>query len=123
MGAEEGIGADGDGGGGPAFRLVYSGGALEYLMTYLSPACRYRFRVRRLRGTGHIQRRLPVLLAGILHPLRQAMHLQILQRNASDASSSASARLPPPQQVGTWLPPTHQVGIRCLGETLPSTHP
>lgn len=50
IGAEEGIGADGDGGGGPAFRLVYSGGGTEYLMTDLTPACRYRFRVRRLHG-------------------------------------------------------------------------
>ena len=49
--AEEGIGADVDGGGGGSpFRLVYSGGATEYLMTDLAPACRYRFRVRRLHG-------------------------------------------------------------------------
>jgi tRNA A-37 threonylcarbamoyl transferase component Bud32 len=49
--ADEGMGdgdGDGDGGGGSDFRLVYSGAAMEYLMTDLSPACRYRFRVRRL---------------------------------------------------------------------------
>ena len=35
------------GGGGSPFRLVYSGAAREFVVTELSPACRYRFRLRR----------------------------------------------------------------------------
>jgi serine/threonine protein kinase len=45
LGDDDGV-EDPFGGGGSPFRLVYSGAAREFVVTELSPACRYRFRLR-----------------------------------------------------------------------------